>query len=104
MGNILLYTPVAFLIYIGLVLLLKAFGKLLAGPEKPSEAKSSLYASGESLVDLSGAPGYKPFFIIALFFAILHLGVLMLGSSSLNGVAGIYLIGLFLALIALILG
>jgi len=104
MGNILLLAPVAFLIYILLAFLLKSFGKLLAGPEKPSEAKSSLYASGENLVDISGAPGYKPFFLIALFFAILHLGVLMLGSSDLNGVAGIYLIGLLLALTALILG
>lgn len=104
MGNFLLLAPVAFLIYVLLAFLLKGFGKLLAGTEKPSEAKSSLYASGENLVDISGAPGYKPFFLIALFFAILHLGVLMLGSSDLNGVAGIYLIGLLLALIALILG
>lgn len=104
MGNILLLTPVAFLIYILLAFLLKGVGKLLAGKENPSEAKSSLYAGGEELVNVSGAPGYKPFFLIALFFAILHLGVLMLGSSDLNGVAGVYLIGLLLALIALILG
>ena len=50
------------------------------------------------------APGYKPFFVIALFFAILHLGVLMLGSSSLSPIAGIYLAGLLLTLLALILG
>lgn len=104
MGNTLLLAPVAFLIYILLAFSLKGFGKFLAGKENPSEAKSSLYAGGEDLVNVSGAPGYKPFFLIALFFAILHLGVLMLGSSDLNGVAGVYLIGLLLALIALILG
>jgi hypothetical protein len=50
------------------------------------------------------APGYRQFFVIALFFAILHLGVLMIGSSDLSSVAGLYLLGLILALIALILG
>jgi hypothetical protein len=39
-----------------------------------------------------------------LFFAILHLGMLMLGSSDLSGITAIYLGGLILALIALILG
>ena len=32
-------------------------------------------------------PGYRQFFVIALFFAVLHLGVLMLGSSGLTPVA-----------------
>jgi hypothetical protein len=49
-------------------------------------------------------PGYRPFFIIALFFAVLHLGVLMLGSSGLAPFALLYLVGLLLALLALILG
>jgi hypothetical protein len=39
-----------------------------------------------------------------LFFAILHLGVLILGSSDLSATAGVYLVGLMLALVALILG
>ncbi|MCL4825147.1 MAG: hypothetical protein KJZ57_13110 [Anaerolineales bacterium] len=50
------------------------------------------------------APGYRPFFVAALFFAILHLGVLMLGSSGLALVSLVYLGGLILALLALILG
>jgi NADH:ubiquinone oxidoreductase subunit 3 (subunit A) len=104
MDTILLAPPLAFLFYLALALLLKGLGRLLAGRDAPSEAKSSLYAGGENLPPLSGAPGYRPFFIIALFFAILHLGVLMLGSSSLNWTSGVYLAGLLLALIALILG
>jgi hypothetical protein len=35
---------------------------------------------------------------------VLHLGVLMLGSSDLGLVSAIYLVGLLLALLALILG
>ena len=104
METALLIPPVAFLIYVALVFVLKGFGKVMAGKEKPSEAKSSLYASGENLVNVSGAPGYRPFFLIALFFAVLHLGVLMLGSSNLTWIAGLYLLGLILALVALILG
>jgi lipopolysaccharide export LptBFGC system permease protein LptF len=49
------------------------------------------------------APGYRPFLVVALFFAVLHLGVLMLGSSNLTPIAGVYLVGLLLALLALIL-
>jgi hypothetical protein len=41
---------------------------------------------------------------VALFFAILHLGVLVLGSNDLSMTAIVYLIGLMLALLALILG
>jgi len=104
MNNILLSPPFAFLIFLGLATLLSGFGRLLAGPEKPSDLKSSLYASGEISPTASAAPGYKPFFLIALFFAILHLGVLMLGSGSMNWMSGTYLIGLILALVALILG
>ena len=41
---------------------------------------------------------------VALFFAILHLGVLVVGTGGINAVTGIYLAGLGLALLALILG
>jgi NADH:ubiquinone oxidoreductase subunit 3 (subunit A) len=102
--EMLLYPPVAFLIFLGLTAVLAGLGRALAGPATPSELKTSLYTGGESHHINTGAPGYRPFFVIALFFAILHLGVLMLGTGSLSWMAGIYLFGLILALIALILG
>lgn len=102
--NILLSPPIAFLIYIPLVLLITWAGRQLAGPGKPSAAKSSGYSSGEKASTLAAAPGYKPFFLVALFFAILHLGMLVLGVGDLNGPQAIYITGLVLALIALILG
>ncbi|MBN1201096.1 MAG: NADH-quinone oxidoreductase subunit A [Anaerolineae bacterium] len=104
MEDFLLAPPIAFAIYLGLVGILSGFGRVLAKPSETSSAKSSTYASGEAPPVRSAVPGYTPFFVIALFFAILHLGVLMLGSSNLSSTAGIYLVGLILALLALILG
>src|SRR5512133_2380542 len=98
-------TPyIAFLIYIPLVWIITWVGKQLAGPNKPSAAKSSSYGAGEKASSIAAAPGYRPFFLVAFFFAILHLGMLVLGTGELNRAQGFYVIGLALALIALILG
>ena len=69
-----------------------------------SDFKTATYASGEENDPIPAAPGYRQFFVVALFFAVLHLGVLMVGSSDLSPTAGVYLVGLILALVALILG
>ncbi len=104
--DFLLTPPVAFLIYIPLVVIISLIGKGMAGPEQESAVKSSVYGSGEASPTSEAAPGYKPFFVIAFFFAFLHLGMLVLGSGNLafSGPIAIYVIGLALALIALILG
>jgi NADH:ubiquinone oxidoreductase subunit 3 (subunit A) len=104
MNSIFLSPPLAFLIYLVLVLILSGFGRILAGPTTTSEYKSSLYASGEESPKVPAAPGYRPFFIISLFFAILHLGALMLGTGGLTPLSAVYLVGLVLALLALVLG
>lgn len=101
--------PVAFLIYLLLVGILSGLGRLLAnnGVEPAAEQspeKTSTYASGEAAPLWRAAPGYRPFFVIALFFAVLHLGVLMLGSSNFAPASLAYLVGLLLTLVALILG
>ncbi|NDJ84464.1 MAG: hypothetical protein GYB66_01130 [Chloroflexi bacterium] len=103
--DVILIPPVAFLLYLGLVGLLSLAGRQLsAGSTLASPEKSSTYASGEAPPEYVAAPGYRPFFVIALFFAILHLGILVLGSGELSPEAGAYLIGLIVALLALILG
>jgi NADH:ubiquinone oxidoreductase subunit 3 (subunit A) len=102
--DVLLTPPIAFLIYIPLVLMITWLGKRLAGPENASAMKSSVYGSGETPPTTLAAPGYKPFFLIAFFFAILHLGMLVLGSGTLSIESGLYLAGLMMALVALILG
>jgi len=102
--EILLSPPLAFLIYVPLVLLISLLGRGLAGRSPANTMKSSLYSSGEAAPTNLAAPGYRPFFLIALFFAVLHLGVLVLGSGGLTVMTGIYLLGLVFALLALILG
>lgn len=104
MEDIILSPPLAFFIYIVLVAVLSGFGRLLAGPAHPTPVKTSTYSSGEESPSRLAAPGYRPFFVIALFFAVLHLGVLVLGSNNINMTAVVYLLGVILALSALVLG
>jgi len=101
---ILLTPPIALLIYVGLVAILSGIGRVLAGAGRPTPLKTSTYTGGETPPTTMAAPGYRPFFVIALFFAILHLTVLMFSTGGLTPIAGIYLIGLLMALLALILG
>jgi hypothetical protein len=75
----------------------------MAGPGKPTELKTDLYASGEAPPASMAAPGYRPFFITTLFFAVLHLGALVLSVGEASWIAGVYLGGLVLALLALML-
>ena len=102
--NLLLSPPLAFLAYIPVALVLLGIGRMLAGPANPNAAKTSVYGSGEASPTFAAAPGYQPFFLIALFFAVVHLAMLVLGVGSLPVPAAIYLAGLFIALVALILG
>src|SRR5512143_4217957 len=104
MKSILLSPLVAFLIYFDLRFISSGIGKLFSAKGRKTEFKTATYASGEESDPIPAAPGYRQFFVVALFFAVLHLGVLMIGSSDLSPVTGIYLLGLILALVALILG
>jgi NADH:ubiquinone oxidoreductase subunit 3 (subunit A) len=104
MSHVLLTPPVALLVYAGLVGIVALIGRWLVGPVEESSAERATYASGEAPPGYAAAPGYRQFFIITLFFAILHLGVLVLGSEGQSFTAIIYLTGLFLVLVVLILG
>lgn len=104
MEDIMLSPPLALVANIILVSILYGAARLLAGPSGTTPAKTSTYSSGEAPPTQFIAPGYRPFFVVALFFAILHLGVLVLGSGGVTIISGIYLVGLGLALTALILG
>jgi hypothetical protein len=100
----LLFPPIAFVIYMALVSLISLAGRSLSAGGTHSDYKASSYASGEAHPSVPAAPGYRQFFTVALFFAVLHLGILMAGSGGLTLTTGIYLIGLVLVLLALILG
>ncbi len=101
--SILLAPPIAFLIYLALTAGASLLARRFAG-EQASTVEPSSYASGEAAPGTQAAPGYRQFFTVALFFAVLHLGVLIAGSGGLTPVTGAYLGGLALVLIALILG
>ena len=102
--QILLSPPLAFLIYIPIITVVVLVGRAMAGKQKASAMKSSIYGSGEAAPTNMASPGYRPFFLVAFFFAVLHLGILVLGSSETAPAVIIYLIGLIIALVALILG
>lgn len=99
----LLSPPIAFVLYLLLVGILSGIGRALAGPGMPSGLTTDLYAGGEAPPTGSAVPGYRPFFVTTLFFAVLHLGALVLALGGSSWVAGVYLAGLVFALLALIL-
>ncbi len=103
--DILLMPPLAFIFYLFAAGILMLMGKhIAAGRGTPSTLKQSLYASGnpppESATPRYSAQGFR----IALFFAVLHLGALIVGSSDLSLSAAVYIAGLALTLIILLLG
>jgi NADH:ubiquinone oxidoreductase subunit 3 (subunit A) len=100
-----LFAPlIVFIIYVAVVSVISGLGHLFSAHGIDTESKLATYASGEASDTSQAAPGYRQFFVVALFFAVLHLGVLMVGSSGLSPAAIPYLLGLILALVALILG
>jgi len=102
--NFLLFPPIAFLLYLLLTGALSLAGRALSERGRHNPYKASAYASGEAPSGSPAAPGYRQFFVVGLFFAVLHLGILMAGSGGLTLLTGIYLVGLVLVLLALILG
>ena len=104
MNELIFSPPVAFIAYLILVSILVGIGRVLAGPAKLTPGKSSTYTGGEISPTELASPGYRPFFVLGLFFAVLHLGVLVVASSGLSPIGVIYLVGLMFTLLALILG
>ena len=99
MTQVLLTPPVAFVMYIGLVAILYGFGRLLAPAGRKTARKSSLYAGGEVAETQKAAPGYRRFFIVALFFAVLHLGALVLATAGLASGTIVISSGFWIALL-----
>ncbi len=104
MTDYLLSPVIALGFYIVLVAVLSLGGRLIASRGAASPAKHEKYAGGETHAAEAAAPGYRPFFKVALFFAVLHLGVLMIATGGFSPFTAVYIGGLILALLALILG
>jgi NADH:ubiquinone oxidoreductase subunit 3 (subunit A) len=103
MRDLILNPASALVIYLLLSGVVYSLGRWMA-PVAPTEMKSSTYASGEAAPKHQVGPGYRPYFVVALFFAILHLGILVLGSGGFTAISLVYLLGIMMALLALILG
>lgn len=96
----------AFLLYVLLAAALVFIGRLLAGRAPTNQPiENETYASGEAPQEgYIGAPGYRAFAQIALFFAVLHLGVLILATGTPGITTGLYLAALALILLSLLAG
>jgi NADH:ubiquinone oxidoreductase subunit 3 (subunit A) len=78
----LLSAPVTvFLAALGLVLLLYLWGGILAPPRKPGGAKEEMYTGGEKPPRQVVRPSYQ-FYHVALFFTVVHIGVLVLATAT----------------------
>ena len=104
MTALILTPPIAFVLYMLLSGLLLRVSHRFAASSPGTAMKSTTYGSGETAPSHAAAAGYRTFFVIALFFAVLHLGTLMLGTSNLLPISGVYVAGLALILLVLILG
>jgi NADH:ubiquinone oxidoreductase subunit 3 (subunit A) len=91
--------PFAFLLYLGLVALLLVVSRVLAGGSGGSAENAAVYASGEAATSGQGSPGYAPFFGSALFFAILHVGVLIAATGAVTPVGVTFVAGLLVVLL-----
>lgn len=104
MPELILYPPIAFIIYIALIGVVILLVRKFSTRAEISLHKSSTYSSGEAPPRHLAAPGYRPFFVVALFFTIVHLGSLVLSSGERLTTSAAYLFGLLFILLALILG
>ena len=103
--EILLTPPIGFIIYSIIGFAIYQVGKKNSPVEdKTDDMKRRLYGSGEEAPEERGVPGFQPFLLISLFFALMHLGVLIIGMTTPNYTSIIYTIILMLGLLALILG
>ncbi len=105
--NMLLSPMIAFAIFFGLVYLLYRYS--VATP--PSrwlrrEGKSKVYACGEDYEGFRPQVSYQGFFVYAMFFTIIHVTALVLGtlSGGIVGMAVIYIAVVSIGLIILIRG
>jgi len=100
----LLAPPLAFIAYLVLVGALLGLGKVLAGRQRSPVSERMPYSSGEVSPRVHARPGYQPYFGVALFFALLHVGVLVASTGGFTPVSLVYLGGLLLILLVVVLG
>jgi NADH-quinone oxidoreductase subunit A len=103
MAKWILSPPVAFLIFLGLSLLIARLTAFIAAKGKVASGKNEAYACGEENYSTRARPEYAQFFHIAFFFTIMHVIALMVATdpNGLSPMAAVYLGAAFLALVIL---
>jgi NADH:ubiquinone oxidoreductase subunit 3 (subunit A) len=102
--SVLLAPPFAFIAYLVLAGALLGIGKMLAGRRRSPGSEKMLYASGERSSGVHARPGYQTYFAVALFFALLHVGVLVASTGGFTPLSLVYMGGLLLVLLVVALG
>jgi NADH-quinone oxidoreductase subunit A len=80
MEKILLSPPIAFVILLGISLLLSLFSKFIAAKGIIAAGKEESYACGEDAELLDVQPDYSQFFPFAFFFTIMHVVALIVAT------------------------
>lgn len=92
--DIVLTPLIAFCIYLLLASILSGLGRQMAPVHPDNPFRSAAYASGEASPARPALSGYREFSLAALFFGLLHMGVLILATA--HGVplqASLYALG-----------
>jgi NADH:ubiquinone oxidoreductase subunit 3 (subunit A) len=95
----LLSPPFALVVYVGVACLVLGVGRVLGGRRRVSSVAETLYASGEAPTPSRATPGYQPFFGSALFFALLHVAVLIASIVGFEPLAIVYVAGVLVVLL-----
>ena len=102
----LLVPPVAFLIFLGCFYLLYWLAGTLAPKSKNTgDGKLKAYACGEDIPGIKLKFGYRNYFLLALFFTIMHVATLVVATLPGGPIAFLglfYLCLIFVALLALL--
>jgi NADH:ubiquinone oxidoreductase subunit 3 (subunit A) len=102
--TVLLAPPFAFIAYLVVAGALLGIGKVVAGRRRARASEKMPYASGERASGLHARPGYQPYFGVALFFALLHVGVLVASTGGFTPLSLVYMGGLLLVLLVVAVG
>jgi hypothetical protein len=104
-AKILLFPPVAFVIFVFIAVLIYLFGSLLAAKGGLNNGKKHQYACGEDVPATKVQPDYSFFFPFAIFFTIIHVTALIMATLPFGNIAlmGIlYLAGISISLYTLV--
>ncbi len=102
LNNVLLFPPIAFLLFIIIGLVLTKVVGRYAPKSEVSEGKMESYACGQKDVVHSVSPDYGQFFPYAFFFTIMHVLVLVIATAP-KGVLTLPLLYVVVGILALVL-